>query len=307
MGMLETTFKIALSHPLLPLFVARDPLSFSYQDTGNTVEIEPLGQLPSTQALGYFGSLDQMILRVRRECKISQPQDIGIAELSGFRILSDAARAFHFLFEAIRETDFRKSNVVAGYPVAFAEEIQKNWLVRTCDLDCSYDGVQILQGVRIGGGIPSIQITENAWNEAARRFSEQEETFPYLSYALDAAYFAESDPVRAIIMACAAWETALRHYLANVASARDEAYLIASQGGNLPKLEEFMRAAKGGDLFYESLGHGSDEFIARQRECIRQLPTLRNKLVHNGRAAIPEGLAIDAFLAVFNAIEWLFA
>ena len=33
-----------------------------------------------------------------------------------------------------------------------------------------------------------------------------------------------------------------------------------------------MKAAKGGDLFYESIGQGSDEFITRQRECIRQLP-----------------------------------
>lgn len=306
MGILEVTLRIALSHPLLPLYVAKDPLTVTFHDTGNTVEIEPPGRLPSTQPSGYFGSLDQMILRVTRECKVSQLQDIGISELSSLRILTDAARAFYFLFEFIRETDFRENNVVSGYPVAFAEEIQKNSLVRTCDLDCFYDGVQVLQGVRIGGGIPSIQITENAWNEAGRKLSSQDNVLPYLSYALDAAYFAESDPVRAIIMACAAWETALRHYLANVASARDQAYLVASQGGNLPRLEAFMKAAKGGDLFYESIGQGSDEFITRQRECIRQLPALRNKLVHEGRAAIPEGGAIDTFLAVFNAIEWLF-
>src|SRR5260370_21011142 len=107
-------------------------------------------------------------------------------------------------------------------------------------------------------------------------------------------------------MACAAWETAVRHYRANVASARDQAYLIASQGGNLPRLEEFMKTAKGGDLFYESIGHGSDDFISRQRERIRQLPALRNKLVHEGRAAIPEGGAIGTFPACFNPLDWPF-
>jgi hypothetical protein len=82
---------------------------------------------------------------------------------------------------------------------------------------------------------------------------------------LDAAYFSESDPIRAVIMACAAWETALRYYLANVASVRDPAYLVASRGGNLPRLHEFMKAAKGGDLFYERYGQGADASFDRQR------------------------------------------
>src|SRR5260370_33606881 len=123
MGMLEVTFKIALSHPLLPLCAAKDPLTVTYHDTGNTVEIEPPGRLPSTQPSGYFGSLDQMILRVRRECKTSQAQNIGIAELSSFRILADAERAFYFLFEFIRTTDFRQINVFSDCLLALSVQL----------------------------------------------------------------------------------------------------------------------------------------------------------------------------------------
>ncbi len=108
-------------------------------------------------------------------------------------------------------------------------------------------------------------------------------------------------------MACAAWETALRHYLATVASTRDPAYLVASRGGNLPRLLEFMKAAKGGDLFFDGYGKGTDEFFERQRKCIYQLPTFRNRLLHEGKAAIPRGTAVDAVLTVLNAIEWLFS
>jgi hypothetical protein len=67
-----------------------------------------------------------------------------------------------------------------------------------------------------------------------------------------------------------------------------------------------MKAAKGGDLFHDYYGKGADAHFDRQRECIRKLPTLRNKLLHEGKTAIPEGTALEAALAVLNAIEWLF-
>ena len=98
----------------------------------------------------------------------------------------------------------------------------------------------------------------------------------------------------------------MRYYLATVASTRDPAYLVASQGGNLPRLLDFMKVAKGGDLFFERYGKGSDEFFDRQRKCIHQLPTFRNRLLHEGKAAIPPGTATEAVLTVLNAIEWLF-
>jgi hypothetical protein len=67
-----------------------------------------------------------------------------------------------------------------------------------------------------------------------------------------------------------------------------------------------MKAAKGGDLFHDRYGSGVDTHLDYQRECIKRLPKLRNKLLHEGRTAMPEGAALDATLAVLDAIEWLF-
>jgi hypothetical protein len=193
---------------------------------------------------------------------------------------------------------------VGGYPVTPAEEIQNNPLVRTCSFEWQYNGTEIYRGSL--HGIPMITITGECWKEAQGRLAGRKTVPPYISFALDAAYFSEGDPLRGIIMACAAWETALKHFLANVASIRDPAYLVASRGGNIPRLYEFAKAAKGGPLFYESAGTGSDEFYERQRESIRRLPEWRNKLLHEGRTAIPPGTADDAVFAVLNAIDWLF-
>jgi hypothetical protein len=194
---------------------------------------------------------------------------------------------------------------LSGYPVAPAEEIQDNALVKTCDLESSYDGAP--PRLIPLSSIPSIRITERAWNEAERRLSVQERVLPHWNFALDAAYFCQSDPIRAVIMACAAWETALRYYLANVASLRDPAYLVASRGENLSRLLEFIKAVKGGDLFYDLYGQGSDALFDRQRERLRQLPTMRNKLLHEGRTANLDIGAVDVVLTVLNAIEWLFS
>jgi hypothetical protein len=202
-------------------------------------------------------------------------------------------------FEAVRETEFRENNTLAGYPVTRAEEIQNNPLVRTCELESRYEGVSVRK-IPLSSH-PAIAITESAWNQAARKLLAREEVLPHLNLALDAGYFVLSDPIRAIIMACAAWETALRRFLSNVVPAPK--LRIA----NLPKLREFMKAAKGGDLFYEQYGQGSDEFLDRQRTRILELPNFRNKLLHEGKTPIPLGTAVDSVLTVLNAIEWLFS
>jgi hypothetical protein len=302
-GQLEITFRIGLAHHLLALAVPSAPIVASFPETGNTVYIDPPDHRDVTEEQSKMGAFARFTLRVRGECTDQEGRDVGITELRNLRIMSDAAKVFWHFFETVRESDLGDGSL-AGYPVARAEEIQDNVLVRTCDLECSYDGV-LIRVIPLRSH-PAIQITENAWNAAARRLSSQEEVPPPISFASDAAYFAQSDPIRAVIMACAAWETALRYYLANVASKRGPAYPIASQGGNIPRLHAFMKAAKGGDLFHDRYGHGSDAHFDYERDCIDQLPKLRNKLLHEGRTAIPEGAALDAALAVLNAIDWLF-
>jgi hypothetical protein len=303
-GQLEITFRIGLAHHLLALAVPSAPIVASFPETGNTVYIDPPDRRAVTEEQAKMGAFARFTLRVRRECTDQQGRDAGITELHDLHVFSDAGKAFWQFFETVRESDFREDGSLVGYPVARADEIQNNPLVRTCHLECSYDG---MPGRTIPlTSHPAIQISENAWKEAERRLSSHEEVPPQVSFALDAGYFAESDPIRAIIMACAAWETALRSYLANIASKRDPAYLVASLGGNIPRLYAFMKAAKGGHLFHDRYGQGVDAHLDRQRDCIDQLPKLRNKLLHEGRTAIPEGAALDAALAVLNAIDWLF-
>lgn len=68
-----------------------------------------------------------------------------------------------------------------------------------------------------------------------------------------------------------------------------------------------MRTAKGGNLFYENYGEGADSYYDLQREYVEELPTVRNKVLHEGHTAIPPGMAIEYVLAVLNATDWLFA
>jgi hypothetical protein len=240
-GWLEVTFKLGLAHPLLVLHTASAPLQINLADTGNIVCIDPPGQLPNTEA--RFGAFDLLRLRIRRECTDEEGRSASLAEFRKWKILSDAGKVLWWFFETVRESDFRENNSLSGYPVAPAEEIQDNALVKTCDLESSYDGAP--SRLIPLSSIPSIRITERAWKEAERRLSAQERVLPHWNFALDAAYFCQNDPIRAVIMACAAWETALRYYLANVASLRDPAYLVASRGGNLPRLLEFIKVVKG--------------------------------------------------------------
>jgi hypothetical protein len=95
---------------------------------------------------------------------------------------------FWQFFETLRESGLRESSL-AGYPVARAEEIQNNPLVRTCRLECSCDGV-LVRTIPLSSQ-PAIAITENAWREAARKLSSREEVPAPISFALDAAFCGE--------------------------------------------------------------------------------------------------------------------
>src|SRR5260370_40303428 len=111
-------------------------------------------------------------------------------------------------------------------------------------------------------------------------------------------------------MACAAWEAALRYYLATVASKRDPAYQIASKLMGIPRLYEFAKAARGGPLFYDWIDKatgfekvGLDSFLKR----MEKLGSVRNKLLHEGEMKLEEMAATDHALAVLSAIGRLFA
>jgi hypothetical protein len=308
MGKLEVIFRIRLAYPLLlHMGTGEPPAVVHFADTGNTVRLEAPQHSPAPVQPAVEG-FEQMTLHVERECADEQGRDTSKANSDRLQIGQDAAKAFWQLFEAIRETAFRNDNTVFMYPVVPSEDIRLNPLVKDCEREWIYEGKR-LERSSIGKGIPAIEITDDRWAAAVKRLGEGSPVPVYTRFALDAIYFAERDPPRGIIMACAAWETALRYYLAVVASKRDPAYLVASKGGNIPRLYEFAKTARSGPLFYDWIDKASGlerHALEIYRERMNELTGMRNKLLHEGEAKFPEMAATDSALAVLSAIEWLF-
>jgi hypothetical protein len=213
------------------------------------------------------------------------------------------------LFDAIREAALTLDNTTLMLPIVPSESLLSNPLVRACETEWIYDG-KSLDKVKTGRGLPTIEITDERWAAAVKRLAGGQQVLVPTRFAMDAIYFAEHDPPRGIIMACAAWETALRYYLANVASKRDPAYLLASKLTGIPRLYEFAKTARGGPLFYDSIDKATDfERLALEsyRQRMEKLGSVRNKLLHEGEMKLTEMAATDHALAVLSAIEWLFA
>jgi hypothetical protein len=207
-GKLEAAFRIRLSFPLLAHAVTQDPAVVKFADTNNSVSIEyPKPGPPPVQP--ELDGFDEIVLRVERECTAAEDADVRAKKLTGFQIDHDAARAFWQLFEAIRAAALRHDNTVFMYPVVPTHEIEANPLVRRCKVDWTFDGQPLVQGMW-HRGVPAIQLTDPWWTEAVDRLKRNQTVPVYTRFALDATYFAEHDPTRGIIMACAAWETALR-------------------------------------------------------------------------------------------------
>lgn len=306
MGKLEAVFRIRLSFPLLAHAVTLEPAVIKFADTNNSVSIEypKPGSTPERPETEGF---DEITLHVERECTAAEVDPLG-RFLSGFQIDQDAARAFWQFFEAIREAALRLDNTVFMYPVVPTHEIRANPLVRQCREDWTFDGKALVQGSG-QRGIPVIQLTDAWWTEAVDRLKRNQPVPVYTRFALDATYFAERDPTRGIIMACAAWETALRHYLAHVGAKRDPAYLVAADSRSIPLLRKFAETAKGCALLQDAIDQsiGFDkEKLEHARLMLNELPKLRNRLLHQGEMEVSTTNAIAAASAVLTAIEWFF-
>jgi hypothetical protein len=309
MGTLRVTFKLGLAHPLcLPRGLPDLPIVVEFPDTGNTVRIEPPQFGDPTEWGKQLGALDTLTLHVERECPDAEGQDTTYANNERLSINRDAGRAFWLLFEHLRDLESQKDfepglpRIVPSYPIAPAEVIQHNPLVRACETEWIYNGATV--GPQPFGGLGTVGITPTSWAEAGRRLREGIRVPAYRSFALDACYFAMAgDPARAIIMACAAWEIALREYLRSVTAKNNEGYKRASETlRGIPKLYNRVRIAKGGPLFYED----PDASRESERDLVERLPNLRNKLLHEGATDLPEGSAEILSSAVLDAIDWLF-
>jgi hypothetical protein len=306
MGKLEAVFRVRLSFPLLAHAVNQQPAVVKFTDTNSTASIEypKPGPAPEQPSLDGF---DEIVLRVERECTPAEA-DIRARRLNNFQMDTDAARAFWQFFEAIREAALRLDNTVFIYPGVPTHEIEASPLVRLCTVDWTFDGKPIVQSMA-RRGMEAIQLTDTWWTEAVERLNRNQPVPVYTRFALDATYFAERDPTRGIIMACAAWETALRYYLAEVASKRDLAYLVAADSRSIPLLRKFAETAKGCALLQDAIDQSTGivkEHLEYARLILNELPKLRNKLLHKGEMEVSTTNARAAASAVLAAIEWFF-
>jgi hypothetical protein len=302
MGKLRVTFKLGLAHPTMYLEKGIvPPVVKTFSDTGNTVIIEPPSFGPPTGPSANLGAFNEIVLHVDRECSNQEGQDASGRNIDRLSITRDAGRAFWMFFENLRDVESLEGTF-AGFPVAQAEIIGDNQLLRSCVAEWTYNGVRI-QPLISFGGYAAIPVRQSSWVEAARRLGDGERVPAHRSFAADAFYFAISgDPPRAIIMACAAWETALRAYLKTEASKRDPAYALAAKSLGISRLYEYAKLARGGPVFFDDPAAVKDGHAKR----IEKLPEVRNKLLHAGEWTASAGEPLGYAIAVLHAIAWLF-
>jgi len=308
MEKLEVIYKIRLAYPLMRMSTGEPPAVINFEDTNNTVRIEAPQFIPDASQLPRYG-FDQLKLRVERECSDKIGNDCSVANSDKLQVGQDAARAFWQLFEAIRESALRRDNIVFVYPVVQSEDLRNNPLVQAYEYEWLYAGVS-LDKLTYERGHPVIQTTDEWWNDAVKQLGKGTPIRVYSRFALDAFHFAQHDPPRAIIMACAAWETALRYYLANDAAKLNPKYLRASKDQGIPTLRKSAEEARGGPLFYDLIGKATGierDSLKSFQSRLDGLGKIRNNLVHEGRLKLPEMNALYHAMAVQSAIEWLFA
>lgn len=281
------------------------PITIEFPKTANAVQVDaPVSGFPDSQ----WGESSKLVLHVRRECSQKEADDaLSTRNHDQLHIPQDAARALFLLFEMVREIEFEDNRVLHGYPVVLTDAIQRNPLVKRCDAEVVCEGRT--SGRVSQTSLPYILIRDDTWQKALERIKSRHSVPVYISFALDACYFAQADPVRGIIMASSAWETALRFYLANVASKLSPAYGVAAQGGNIPRLLEFVKTAKGTDLLEDWIQQSSGttrEAFMNCRRIVYELATIRNKLVHQGEKPAAYAAAQQSAHAVLTAIDWLF-
>ncbi len=309
MSKLELVYRIRMRYPILSEVTTDLPVVVKFADTGNAVSIE-VPELAPPVGRSVLEASDRLIMRVSREC--TEEEDAIVSnrrDMVSFRFYEDLARAIWMFFEAVRESAMRRSKTVPPYPVVPTEFVELNPLVRATEMEWFHGGKAILSGGS-AKGIPVIHLKESWWADAVAQLQTASLVPVYTRFALDAAYFAEHDPIRAIVMACAAWETALRYYLENVASNRDSAYRLAAELRGIPQLRKFAETAKGSPLFkaeIEAAQGARRQFLQECKQRMDNLPILRNKLVHQGESSALITQAPGTTSAVLEAIEWLFA
>lgn len=287
MSKLEVVFRLGLAHPLLFMDDLSPRAKAHFPDTGNTVwiEVQLVGSWPDNQT--DRGVFDILLLHVERECRPADRDDARVyAKLREWGIIGDAATTLGRFLEYVRDEDFLRNRVAGGYPAATSDSPQANPVVQAAKAEIIFDGTPLT--TLSLSGVSAIQIEHGTWNHVCERLARGDDVPAYRSFLLDAYYFATSgDPVRAVIMGCAAWETALRQFLSSIGQ-RNLGHK------NIPSLRKLAEKAKG-----EALFDSDDNPVAK-------LARLRNKLLHLGEKNLFQEDIVGMILAVDAAIIWLF-
>jgi hypothetical protein len=284
MNKLEVIFRLGLAHPLLILDTTERRAWCRFSETKNETWIEVQRGLLPEKASGEF---DVILLHVERECG---PEDRDEARyyavLNEWGIIKDAATALWRFMEYVREGDFMTDQTVAGYPVVPSETPQDNPVVQTARAEVVFDG-QVLTTLPFTT-VPAIQIRAGAWDRVCEKLEKGEDIPPYRSFLLDAYYFATSgDPIRAVVMGSAAWETGLKQYLTSIGKN------VLKK--NRPTLTQMAEDAK------------RDHIPASITGALANLARLRNDLLHEGKKSLTKEDIVGMILAVDEAIIWLYS
>jgi len=285
MSKLEVVYRLGLAHPLLVMDNTSRSATAHFPETGNTVQFNVCDGVRWPD--DGHGAFEMILLHVEREC---DPQDREVAhtnaKLDEWGVVRDAATVLGRVLSYLRDEEFPRT--VAGYPAVVSENPQSNPAVRIAEAEVLFDGQKVTTLPLTG--FPSIQIAPGVWDRVCDRLQRGEDVPAYRGFLLDAYYFATSgDPLRAVVMGCAAWETALRRFLSS------SGVKVPGRANNLPGLLKLAQETK-----------GNDRLLRHPAETLPKLAQLRNKLLHEGRKDLAAGDVVDMILAVDAAIIWLF-
>jgi hypothetical protein len=285
MSKLEVVFRLGLAHPILLMDNTSRPATALFPETGNTVRFEVrYGARWPDESCGAF---DMVFLRVERESDAEdRNQAHSYAKLQEWGVVRDAATVLGRVLSCLRDEDFVRKQTVNAYPAVVSDSPHSNPAVRIAEAEVFFDGEKVTTMPLTG--FPTIAVWPGAWDRVCDKLARGEDAPAHRGFLLDAYYFAISgNPPGAVIMACVAWETALRQFLSSKG-------VEFSKRDGVHKLRGLAEKARGQRL------------LRVHAEPLAKLTETRNKLLHEGRKDLISENVEQLIFAVDGAMIWLF-
>jgi hypothetical protein len=286
MSKLEVVFHLGLDYPLYLADNTNRPATAFFPETRNTAcfEIQNGSRWPDEREAR--GAFDMVVLRIERECEPGDRDEAhSYLKLQKWGVVQDAATVLGRVLSYLRDEDFLRKQTVNAYPAVVSDRPESNPAVRIAKAEVFFDGESITTMPLTG--FPTIGVGPGVWDRVCERLARGEDVPAHRDFLLDAYYFAISgDPLRAVVMACSAWETALRRFLL-------DSGVRVSKRTNLVELRGRAETTKGTFL------------IKPFTEALAKLTKTRNKLLHEGGKDLAREDVVEMILVVDEAILWL--